>query len=169
MSALACKVQIRQPRREDRNRLSEIVESSGLFRPDELIVALEVFDDAVERPGLDYLALGAYDEKGVLVGFACYGPTPCTLGTWDLYWIAVDPARQRQGIGRALMEACERSMAEQKARLVVVQTSSRPDYQPTRSFYERLGFLCSARIADFYAPGDDLVIYTKRLESFAEI
>lgn len=169
MSAPAYTVQIRQPRPEDRDRISAIVESSGLFRPEEVTVALEVFDEAVEHPGLDYLALGAYDEKGMLVGFACYGPTPCTVGTWDLYWIAVDPARQRQGIGRALMEACERSMAGQKARLVVVQTSSRLDYQPTRSFYEKFGFVASARITDFYAPGDDLVIYTKRLESFAEI
>ncbi len=148
---------------QDRGRVAEIVAATGVFRAAERAVALEVFDSAVRRPGVDYFALGAFDDADRLVGFACYGPTPCTVGTWDLYWIAVDPAFQRQGTGRALMEACERSISRRGGRLVVVETSSRPDYGPTRAFYRKLGYRKAARIRDFYLPGDDLVVYVKRL------
>jgi ribosomal protein S18 acetylase RimI-like enzyme len=85
--------------------------------------------------------------------------------TWDLYWIAVHPEAHRQGTGRALMDLCEREIAARGGKLVVVETSSRPDYGPTRAFYETLGYAAAARIPDFYAVHDDLVTYTKRLDS----
>ena len=47
--------------------------------------------------------------------------------------------------------------------MVVAETSSRADYNPTRAFYEALAYKVEARVADFYAPDDDLVVYTKRL------
>lgn len=163
MSARPAVLRLRVPSAADRARVSGIVEATGVFRPQEATVALEVFDAAVERPGADYFALGAFDEGDLLVGFTCYGPTPCTEATWDLYWIAVRPTAQRQGTGRALMEACERAITTRGGRLVVVETSSRADYGPTRAFYERLGYHVTARIPEFYAAGDDLIVYTKRL------
>lgn len=146
-----------------RERIRSIVEATGVFRPDEAEIALEVFDAAIDRPGVDYTALGAFDDDGTVLAFACFGPTPCTAGTWDLYWIAVDPGGQRQGIGRRLMEACEEAITRARGRLIVVETSSRDDYGPTRTFYESLGYTATARIPGFYAPGDDLVVYTKPL------
>lgn len=163
MSAAAPSLTLHAPTRADRGRVEAIVAATGVFRADERAVALEVFDGAVARPGADYHALGAYDDRERLIGFACYGPTPCTVGTWDLYWIAVDPASQRHGTGRALMEACERDIAARGGRLVVVETSSRPDYDVTRAFYETLHYQRTARVPRFYAPDDDLVIYTKPL------
>jgi ribosomal protein S18 acetylase RimI-like enzyme len=155
-------ITIRAPGEADRDRVAEIVDATGVFRPDEADIALEVFDGAVERPGVDYHALGAYDADE-MVGFACFGPTPCTVGTWDLYWIAVAPSGHRQGVGRKLMEACEARIAAARGRLVVVETSSRTDYGATRAFYEALGYSPAARVAGFYADGDDLVVYTKQL------
>ena len=165
MSPAATSLTLRAPGLADRDLVDRIVTASGVFRPDEHAIALEVFDSAVARPGVDYHAVGAYDESDRLVGFACYGPTPCTVHTWDLYWIAVDPATHRQGAGRALMEACERDIAARGGRLVVVETSSRADYAPTRAFYEALGYRVTARIPDFYASNDDLITYTKRFDS----
>jgi len=165
MSAPAANLTLKLPRPSDRDRVDRIVAATGVFRPDEHAVALEVFDGAVAHPGVDYHALGAYDEGDHLIGFACYGATPCTVHTWDLYWIAVDPGAHRQGTGRALMEASEHDIAARGGTLVVVETSSRPDYGPTRAFYEALGYDPAARIPDFYAPNDDLVTYTKRLDS----
>ncbi len=98
-----------------------------------------------------------------MVGFAVYGPTACTVSTWDLYWIVVDAARHRSGIGRRLLRETERAIAGRGGRLLVVQTSSREDYGPTRRFYEREGYERAARIAGYYAPDDDLIVYTKHL------
>jgi ribosomal protein S18 acetylase RimI-like enzyme len=119
-----------------------------------------VFDAAVAGSS-DYQALAA-DIGGSLVGWICWGPTPCTVGTWDLYWMAVDPAVRGGGVGTALLAEMEARLRG-RARLVVVETAGRPDYLPTRRFYESRGYTATARIPDFYAPGDDLVVYTKRL------
>ncbi|HEX6669781.1 MAG TPA: GNAT family N-acetyltransferase [Gemmatimonadales bacterium] len=144
----------------DRRRIEEITRAVRVFRDDELPVALEVFDGAVAGSP-DYTALGAVLD-GRLVGWICWGPTPCTLGTYDLYWMAVDPAAQGAGIGSVLLRAMEGRLAG-SARLIVVETAGRPDYRPTRSFYEARGYRRAAVIPDFYAPGDDQVVYLKTL------
>jgi len=87
----------------DRGRIEEITRAVGVFRADEVPVALEVFDGAVTGSP-DYLALGA-EIEGALAGWICWGPTPCTLGTFDLYWMAVDPALHGAGIGTALIDS----------------------------------------------------------------
>jgi ribosomal protein S18 acetylase RimI-like enzyme len=144
----------------DRRRIEEITRAVLVFRDDEVPVALEVFDGAVGGSP-DYIALGAtVDER--LVGWICWGPTPCTLGTYDLYWMAVDPTMQGSGIGAALLRAMEGRLAG-SARLIVVETAGRPDYRPTRAFYEARGYRKAAIIPDFYAPGDDQVVYVKAL------
>ena len=137
-----------------------------MFHDDEVSVALEVFDGALtgattSSTNPDYTALGA-DVEGRLVGWICWGPTPCTLGTYDLYWMAVDPRVQHVGVGTVLIEAMERRLTGH-ARLVVVETAGRPAYASTRAFYRARGYRPTARIPDFYAPGDDLVVYTKGL------
>jgi GNAT superfamily N-acetyltransferase len=144
----------------DRSRIEEISRAVGLFRDGEIPVALEVFDGAVAGSP-DYMALGA-EHDGRLAGWICWGPTPCTLGTYDLYWMAVDPALHRTGIGTALVHAMEDRLAG-VARLVVVETSNRPDYLPTCAFYEARGYTAAATIPDFYAPGEHQVIYVKSL------
>jgi D-alanine-D-alanine ligase len=144
----------------DRGRIEEITRAAGLFREEEIPVALEVFD-GVAAGSADYIALGA-EHDGRLAGWICWGPTPCTLGTYDLYWMAVDPALQRTGIGTALVAAMERRLAG-VARLIVVETAGRPDYRDTRAFYQARGYSVAATIADFYAPGDDQVVYVKSL------
>ena len=144
----------------DRGRIEEISRAVGVFRADEIAVALEVFDGAVAGSP-DYLALGA-EHEGRLAGWICWGPTPCTLGTFDLYWMAVDPALHGAGVGSALLHAMEARLLG-VARLIVVETAGRPDYAPTRGFYEARGYRAASRIPDFYAPGDDQVVYVKRL------
>ncbi len=144
----------------DRRRIEEITRAVRVFRDDEVPVALEVFDGAVAGSP-DYTALGAaLDQR--LVGWICWGPTPCTLGTYDLYWMAVDPAAQSAGIGTALLREMEGRLAG-SARLIVVETAGRPDYRPTRAFYEARGYRKASVIPDFYAPGDDQVVYVKTL------
>lgn len=167
----------------DRSRVAEILRNARVFSREEIAVAMEVFDDAIADHGLriagelhraesavrnpqsDYLLLGAFTPESILAGYACWGPTPATDRTWDLYWIAVDPALQGAGIGTILMEEVERRLAAHRARLLVVETSSRSDYAPTRGFYERRGYTEAARVRDFYAPGDDRIIFVKRFHT----
>jgi GNAT superfamily N-acetyltransferase len=127
-------------------------------------MAGEMLDEALDGDD-DYHFLGAF-EADLLVGYACWGPTPGTAGTYDLYWIAVDQSRQGHGIGTQLVNAVERQLHAEGGRLLVVETSSRADYTPTRAFYERRQYRQSATIPGYYAPGDDLVIYTKDLTAW---
>ncbi len=98
-----------------------------------------------------------------IAGYVCYGPTPITEGTWDIYWIAVDHNTQGQGVGRKLMEAAEEKIKQAKGRLILVETSSKPGYEKTNLFYQRIGYKEACRIIDFYAIGDDQIIYEKRM------
>ena len=142
---------------EHRSRIEEIVRATRVFNEDEVAVAIEVFE---KRD--DYEFIGAF-ENDQLVGYVCFGATPSTDRTYDLYWIAVHPEAQRLGVGAALMFEVERQLWQRKARLVVIETSSRDDYAPTRRFYHKRGYQETARLRDFYAPGDDRVVLTKRV------
>ena len=169
-------------RPHDRGPLNEVLVATASFAPEEIGVALALFDDVhgyVGRDGchpdlgegpafafavtVDYEFIGAFDEAGVLLGYACFGPTPATDGTFDLYWLAVHPAAQGRGAGRGLVRWVEQELGRRGARLLVVETSSRPDYNATRTFYERGGYIEAARLRDFYAPADDRIILTTRL------
>lgn len=157
-------------RPDHRSDLELIVRATGVFSEEETGVALELFDEAVvgfrsaadSSPPADYEFVGAFADDR-LIGYACFGLTPATDRTYDLYWIAVHPDAQRLGAGAALMSEVERRLEERRARLVVVETSSREDYAPTRRFYQKRGYEENARLRDFYAAGDDRVILTKRL------
>ena len=161
MSGTLVSPQLRHLNASDRGRIEEITRAVGLFREDEIPVALEVFDDAVRISSFDapYVALGA-DVDGRLAGWICWGPTPCTLGTYDLYWMAVDPSVQGSGLGTALISEMERILAG-TARLIVVETAGRADYSATRAFYEARGYRATATIPEFYGPGDDQVVFVK--------
>jgi ribosomal protein S18 acetylase RimI-like enzyme len=147
--------------RAHRGQLERLTRATGLFRQEEIATALELLDESLAGDE-DYRFLGAFDGDQLL-GYACWGPTPGTEGTWDLYWIVVDRERQGLGIGTQLLAEVESRLTADGARLTIVETSSRPDYGPTRGFYEARGYRRTATIPAYYAPGDDLVIYTKDL------
>jgi len=158
--------------RQDRGRVAEILAATGMFTPEEVAVGLELFDEtfgtgAAAGSSAPYEFVGAFRDGDTLVGYACYGATPGTDGTFDLYWIAVDPAAQGGGTGSGLLGEVEQRLRERAARLLVAETSSRAAYAPTRRFYDRRGFDEAARVAAFYAPDDDRLIYTKRLTAKA--
>jgi ribosomal protein S18 acetylase RimI-like enzyme len=145
--------------RAQRAQLEALTRATGLFRETEVATAVELLDEAANGDP-DYRFVGAYDGDA-LVGYACWGPTPGTEGTCDLYWIVVDPARQGPGVGTALLAEVERRLRADGCRLIVVETSSRADYVATRAFYEGRGYTRAAVVPGYYTPGDDLVIYLK--------
>ncbi|HXO86313.1 MAG TPA: GNAT family N-acetyltransferase [Gemmatimonadales bacterium] len=141
--------------------LEQLTRGTGLFREEEVATAVELLDESLAGDE-DYQFLGAFDDDQ-LIGYACWGHTPGTESTSDLYWIVVDRTRQASGIGSQLLNEVERRLTADGRRLVVVETSSRADYTPTRGFYEARGYRRTATIPAYYAPGDDLVLYTKDL------
>jgi ribosomal protein S18 acetylase RimI-like enzyme len=147
--------------RAQRERLERLTRETGFFREEEVGTAVELLDEHLAGDE-DYRFIGAFagDE---LIGYACWGPTPGTEGTSDLYWIVVAREQQGSGIGSKLLQHVEQTLTADGCRLVVVETSSRADYAPTRGFYEARGYTRTAVIPEYYAPGDDLVIYLKDL------
>ena len=151
-------VQTRPLTHADRAPLGALLARIPQFSPDEVEVALELIDASLHDPVTSgYACLVAHD--GAVVGYICFGPTPMTESTWDLYWIAVAPERQGQGIGRALYDGFVAHIRAQGGRHIRIETSSKESYAATGGFYERLGFSVDGRLRDFYADGDDLLIF----------
>jgi D-alanine-D-alanine ligase len=167
MSDTAAAVAYRhEPRPGDPERVRELVAGTGFFSAEETAVAGELVADRLARDDAsDYHFLFAEDAEGRVVAYACFGPIALTQSSWDLYWIAVDAAVQGRGLGRAVLAGSERRIAALGGRRVYVETSSRPQYLPTRSFYERCGYRVGATFDDFYAPGDGKVVFVKALPS----
>jgi ribosomal protein S18 acetylase RimI-like enzyme len=147
----------------DKPAVMQILRDTAQFKPDEVVIAEEVLDSYLGDPlASGYHVLVAEIDSSV-AGYICYGPTPMTEGTWDMYWAAVAPTHQRKGIGRALVALAESRIRESKGRLAVIETSSKPEYESTRRFHCSQGYELVCRIADFYAPGDDKLVFLKRL------
>lgn len=156
---------IRPLLRSDREPILRLLRATGVFTEEELGIALELIDIVLDRPDQKDYEIAVYDDGGVPAGYTCIGPTPGTDGTFDLYWIAVDPSKHGQGIGGELDRHVERSVRERNGRLIVAETSSTPRYDATRLFYRRRGYAELARISGYYRPDDDLVVYGKYLVS----
>lgn len=154
-------MEIRPVAKQDRESLSSLLHRIEQFNAAEVTTALELIDAAIAGSP-DYLIQVAL-KQGKLVGYICYGPTPMTEGTWDLYWIASDPNHRGEGIGSALDSAMEAEIRARQARLIRVETSAEEAYGPTRGFYASMKYQEEARFRDFYKPGDDLIILSKRV------
>ncbi len=160
------RIRVLEPR--DRSRILEIVTSTGNFTPVEIATALEVVDEAMadaSHPHGDYRCFVAEDGEGRVAGYECHGPTPLTEGTYDLYWIAVDPSYQGAGFGRALLAFAESEVRAAGGRLLLIETSSQESYGDTIRFYEKSGYPLVARIKGFYRPGDDKLIFAREVAS----
>ncbi len=150
----------------DKGPVLSLLQSTAMFTPEELSVAEEIIDIYLDQPGHgDYDIVVIENQGGKLSGYLVYGPTPLTEGTFDVYWMAVAPAEQGKGYGKRLVGWVENKIKELAGRMIIIETSSQPKYEPTRRFYLRLGYHEVARIPDFYRRGDDRVIYTKHLDS----
>lgn len=140
-----------------------LVRATGFFNAEEEDIAVELVEERLTKGAASgYEFLFAEGEAGAL-GYACYGRIPLTQASFDLYWIVVHPEVQGSGVGRLLLTETERAAAAAGAAALYAETSSRAQYAPTRAFYRRTGYELAAEFPDFYAPGDDKVVFVKRL------
>ena len=152
-----------EPQPSDMRRIREIVDSSGFFSDAEVEVAVELVQERLNK-GTEsgYYFLFAERDRTV-AGYSCFGPIPCTEESYDIYWIAVQEELRRSGLGAKILKRVENRIKEMGGKRVYVETSSREQYKPTRSFYSRCGYRKEATLEDFYSPGDDKVIYLRVL------
>jgi ribosomal protein S18 acetylase RimI-like enzyme len=150
---------------KDRSKIEMILWDTKVFSEEEVQVALELIDIYLNnKEQKDYEIFSAVDKNDVALGYVCIGPTPMTIGTFDMYWIAVDPSEHGKGIGKELVKFIEDFISKRDGRLIVVETSSRDDYESTRNFYIRTQYREISRIKDYYKINDDLVVYGKYLK-----
>jgi len=150
-------------RQDDVDAVRHLVAGTGFFRPDEVDVAVELVETRLKQGAASGYHFVFAEDADRVIGYACHGPIACTLGSHDLYWIAVDATRQRGGLGRKLLREAEKQIAAAGGRRVYIETSGKPQYEPTRQFYERCGYRLEARLPSFYAEGDDKLIYQRVL------
>ena len=150
----------------DLDRIKAIAVAAEMFTVDEV----EFFDEMLagfwdgSLEGHQWLVLA--DDDGNVRAAANYAPEPFSDRMWNLYFVAVDPAHQGGGAGTALMDRAEaelQAMGEDVARVLIVETSSTPQYDRTRAFYAKLGYDEEARVRQFYGPDDDKVTFWKSL------
>ncbi|UCG00229.1 MAG: GNAT family N-acetyltransferase [Spirochaetaceae bacterium] len=152
---------------DDLTVVRRITESSGFFQTAEIEVAVELVQAKLSQgaaSGYHFLFADAEPPLAETIGYSCFGPIPCTLASYDLYWIAAHDRYRGIGLGKLLLTESEDIIRRMGGRRIYIETSSRSQYEPTRNFYTRQGYRQVALIPDFYAPGDGKIIYVKVLE-----
>ena len=144
--------------------LLDLARETNVFKPHEIVALGEVLTDyhAKERAN-GHLSI-TYTQDHQPIGFAYYAPASMTDRGWYLYWIAVSKLCQARGIGSALMARVEADIRRLEGRMLLIETSSLPHYEPTRRFYLKQGYEQASILSDFYADGDDLIVFRKRFE-----
>ena len=147
----------------DRSAILDCARSVGVFTEEEVLTVDELFDGYLrdaQKSGYNFLS---YRDGDTILGFACWGPTALSKGATDLYWICTSQAAQGQGVASALFRAVEDAARSLGRWLIVIWTSNRPDYEPARNFYKRMGCELAAQIEEFYEQGEDLCVFIRRL------
>lgn len=147
----------------DFQRVRQLVVDTGMFTEEEAAVAQELVIERVKHGAESGYEFILAERAGELMGYACYGPTPLTDDSFDLYWIVVNRACQGQGLGRQLLQRVEQATLTLGGHALWVDTSSTEHYMPTRAFYHKTGFEQSAELKNFYRDSDNKVIFVKHL------
>ena len=154
-------MEIRPIAAPDRAPLAALLDRIETFSREEVVCALELIDSSIQGSAEYHVFLA--DRDGEVVGYICYGPTPMTDGTYDLYWIATDPKVRGQGVGASLVAKMESEIRRRNGRMMRVETSAMEAYGPTHGFYGAMKYQEASRFRDFYKEGEDLIILFKRM------
>lgn len=149
---------------EDIGSIRKLVKETGFFRSDEVDIAAELVEESVkkgEKSGYHFIIA---EVKNQVIGYTCYGPIPCSLLSWDLYWIVTERTWQGKGIGSRLLKMTENNIKASGGKNIVIETSSKELYAPTQHFYDKNGYHLKARFEDFYDAGDDKLVFMKKMQ-----
>ena len=150
-------------RQEDISAIRALALATGVFYDFEIEIAIENAQVKLRDSNADEQHyIFAEDENGLL-GYIALAYNGMTKSTYEPYWVMTQPALQGKGIGRALYAEAERFLRKAGATLWLAQTSSRAPFEGSRRLHVACGFESAAVIKDYYAPGDDQIIYRKAL------
>ena len=149
---------------KDRKSIEEILRSTEFFYEFEIRTALETADETLKKgsEASGYFWMKITDEDG-LVAFANYGKNAFSTHSWDLYWIAVHQNSRNKKLGSVLLKAIEDDVKNRGGKILWIETSGRPLYASTESFYRKNNYELQASLREFYGPGDPKQIYSKVL------
>jgi ribosomal protein S18 acetylase RimI-like enzyme len=156
---------IRHFQLSDLEAVLDLVRATGNFSPAEVAIARELLEVSVQAGQRDYFAFvaaAASNTESDIRGFLIIGPVPATTGSWHLYWIAVHPAHQGSGIADQIQQFAEAFVRDRGGYWLLAETSSQTGYARARGFYQKHAYDELARIADYYKPADDMILYGKR-------
>ncbi len=155
---------IRPTTHTDHDAIVAIVEQGGVFNDEEAAMVRQLLDYYFREPEQDEYLFVTAEEDGHVFGFASYGRIALTQKNYELNWIATDRNVLRGGVGSALLRAVEDISRERGGRFLNLETSSTEPYAAARAFYDRHGYAIVAHIPDYYADGDDMIVYRKELK-----
>ncbi|NCC76169.1 MAG: N-acetyltransferase [Clostridia bacterium] len=145
--------------------LEEIIRRTGVFHPEEIPVARELLDDCLVQGGSGYYRCFLAQDRAGILGYALFVEVAGTIGTFELYWLAVDPSFQGTGVGHQLMAELERQVRNAAGQRIYISTSAKPEYRPARQLYLSCGYELAGRLPNYFRQGDDLLYYHKTLEA----
>lgn len=145
--------------KKDIEYLKKVIDSTKLF-PSELLE--DMIADFFTNPNTNDIWL-TIDIENIPIALAYVAPERMTAGTYNLYLIAVHKDYQGKGIGTQIVNYIEEMLRKKGVRILIVETSSLPEFELTRKFYKKQNYHCEATIREFYQEGEDKIIFWKKL------
>jgi len=152
----------------DIRRIKELVQETGVFSRTEVEVSEELLLEGYQKGPLSYYLFLVAEWKENIAGYVCYAQIAGTIGSFEVYWLAVNKESQGAGIGKGLMLEMENVVRKVGGKRIFVGTSSRTEYAKAQRLYESLGYDRAAILEDYFNTGDHQIIFRKLLQGEQE-
>ncbi len=152
---------IRKLKPDDVIKIESILMNIDNFNDAEVRIAMELVNAAAADAEQTEYNVFVYEEEGNIIGYHCTGKRPLTDAVYDLYWIVTDPSHKNKGVGKTLLAHAEQFVTQLKGRWLLIETSSKENYEGTRNFYLRNNYSIISEINDFYTLGERLIVFGK--------
>lgn len=152
-------IEIRMVTKSDVSALKQILDTLELF-PSEMLDDM-IFAYLNNPQSEDIWFTATENKQPISIGYCA--PEKLTEGTYNLLAIGVKDDVQSKGIGSKMMDFIENHLKINDNRILIIETSSSDNFNSTRKFYEKLGYIEEAIIRDFWDEGDDKIIFWKKL------
>jgi aminoglycoside 6'-N-acetyltransferase I len=154
---------LRSLKKSDRPDLIDLIKRTNNFTTEDKRIAIELIDECINEPNNSDYSIVCAEIENKVYGFVCFGAASLCVGTYDIYYIGVDPDVSGKGIGKQLINHVE-LLLKDVARMILIETSSSDSYEIARKFYVKLGYAEIERIKDYYKVGEDRLIFQKLLK-----